>query len=157
MTLTRLLTLTGLTASLISGMAFAGSGHDDLPGEVKARHGLMNNYALNLGILGDMAKGKTDYNAETAALAAANLAAFSGTNQSLLWPDGTDATSLDGSRALPNIWEKRADFDAKEDDLTAAAVALAAVAGTDLAGLQGAMGGVGGACGACHKVYREPK
>ncbi|SDW91157.1 cytochrome c [Litoreibacter albidus] len=140
-----------------AGFAVADTDHSKLPPEIQARHGLMANYAINLGVLGDMAKGKTDYNAELAALASANLAAFASTDQSLLWPEGSDAMTADGSRALPKIWEDRADFDAKSDDLATAATALAAVAGTDLAGLQSAMGGVGGACGACHKVYREPK
>ena len=140
-----------------TGFAFAGAGHDDLTAEVKARHGLMANYSLNLGILGDMAKGKAEYDADLAAVAAANLAAFSSTDQSLLWPADTDTLSTEGTRALAKIWENRADFDAKEGDLAKAAIALAAVAGTDLAGLQAAMGGVGGACGACHKVYRGPK
>ncbi|TDT77654.1 cytochrome c556 [Litoreibacter halocynthiae] len=140
-----------------TGLAFAGPGHDDLPAEVKARHGLMANYALNLGVLGDMAKGKTDYNAEVAAVAAANLAAFAKTDQSLLWPADTDTMSIEGTRALPKIWDDRADFDAKEADMAKAAEMVAGVAGTDLAALQGAMGGVGGACSACHKLYREPK
>ncbi|RLJ41666.1 cytochrome c556 [Litoreibacter meonggei] len=156
MTLIRALATTAMTASLISGMALA-DGHAGPPAEVKARNGLMANYSLNLGILGDMAKGKSDYNADVAAVAAANLAALAGTDQSLLWPTGTDTMSIDGTRALPKIWDAKADFDSKADDLAKAAVALAAVAGTDLAGLQGAMGGVGGACGACHKAYREPK
>jgi cytochrome c556 len=148
--------MTGLTLGLVASTAFA-AGHNDLPAEVKARLGLMANYSLNLGLLGDMAKGKTDYDAGIAAVAAANLAAFANTNQSLLWPIGTDTMSIEGTRALPKIWEAKADFDAKAGDLAKTAMALAAVAGTDLAGLQGAMGGVGGACGACHKVYREPK
>ena len=156
MMLTRVLATTGMAACLLSGMAFA-AGHSGPPAEVKARLGIMNNYSLNLGILGDMAKGTTDYNAEVAAVAAANLAAFSGTDQSLLWPADSDTMSIDGTRALPKIWESMADFNAKAGDLNTAAMALAAVAGTDLAGLQGAMGGVGGACGACHKAYREPQ
>ena len=140
-----------------TSLAFAAPGHDDLPAEVKARHGLMANYALNLGILGDMAKGKTEYNADVAAIAAANLAAFASTDQSLLWPTDTDTMSIEGTRALPKIWDEMVDYNAKEADLAKAALALAAVAGSDLAGLQGAMGGIGGACGACHKVYREPQ
>ena len=39
---------------------------------------------------------------------------------------------------------------------TAAAEAMSAAAGTDLASLQGAMEGLGGACGACHKAFRVP-
>ncbi|SFR48450.1 c-type cytochrome [Litoreibacter janthinus] len=156
MMLPKILATSGLAAVLMSGLAFA-DGHDALPAEVKARNGLMNNYALNLGILGNMAKGTSDYDANVAALAAANLAAFSATDQSLLWTANTDTMSIDGTRALPKIWEDRADFDAKGNDLAMAAKALADVAGTDLAALQGAMGSIGGACGACHKVYREPK
>ena len=156
MKLTRVVTMTGLALGLVAGTAFA-AGHDGPPPAVKARLGLMANLAYNLGVLGEMAKGNTDYNADVAAVAAANLAAFSATDQSLLWTAGTDTGSISGTRALPKIWEAMADFDSKSADLAKASMTFAAAAGADLAGLQGAIGGVGAACGACHKAYREPQ
>ncbi|EPX79105.1 c-type cytochrome [Litoreibacter arenae] len=155
MKLTRVLATAGLAAGLISTMAFA-DGHN-LPAEVKARNGLMANYSLYLGILGDMAKGEREYNEDLALTAAKNLAAFAATDQSLLWPEGTDTMSIDGTRALPKIWEDRADFDAKADDLDKAASAMAQVTDIDLEAIQVSMKDLGGACSACHKPYREPE
>lgn len=155
--LTRILTTTVLAAGIAAGTAFAG-GHAGAPPEIAARNGLMANYSFNLSILGAMAKGETEYNAEVAALAAANLAAVSGTDQTLLWTAGTDNSQMAGmTRATPKIWEDAAGFQKATDDMAMAAAAMADAAGTDLASLQGAMGAVGGACGACHKAYRGPK
>ena len=140
-----------------AGAAFAG-GHAGAPPEIAARNGLMSNYAYNLGILGDMAKGTTEYNAEIAAVAAANLAAVSGTDQSLLWTAGTDNVAMEGkTRATPKIWEDTAGYEKATADLANAAKAMMDAAGTDLAALQGAMGAVGASCGACHKAYRGPR
>ncbi|PTX55801.1 cytochrome c556 [Litoreibacter ponti] len=155
--LTRILTTALLGAGLLASSALAG-GHENTPPEIKARNGLMANYSYNLSILGAMAKGETEYNAEVAAIAAANLAAVTGTDQSLLWTAGTDNAAMQGkTRATPKIWEDSAGFQKASADMAAAAKAMADVAGTDLASLQGAMGAVGGACGTCHKAYRGPK
>lgn len=140
---------TGLT---VATAAFAGS-HSGPP-EVGARSGLMKNYSYNLGILGDMAKGTTEYNAEIAAVAAANLVAVTSMDQSLLWKEGTDNGAIQGTRALPAIWTDTAGFKKAQDDMATAAEGLAAT--SDLAGLQAAMGAAGGACGTCHKAYRAP-
>ena len=63
---------------------------------------------------------------------------------------------VDGSRALPALWENMPDVMSKASDLATAATAMETAAGTDLASLQAGMGAVGGACGACHKAYRVP-
>lgn len=140
------------TSVAIAASAFAG-GHSGPP-EVGARGGLMKNYAFNLGILGAMAKGEMEYDADIAAIASSNLAAVSGTDQSLLWKAGTDNGAIQGTRALPVIWSDAAGFKKASDDMAAAAAAMAGT--SDLAGLQGAMGALGGACGACHKTFRAP-
>ena len=129
----------------------------DVGKAIEARESLMHLYGFHLGTLGGMARGNMDYDADTAQLAADNLAALAALDQSQMWPEGSDQMSTDDTRALPAIWEDRADFDAKAEALTQATASLAEVAGTDLAALQGAMGGVGEACGACHKAYRAPE
>lgn len=60
------------------------------------------------------------------------------------------------TRALPAVWEKKADFDAKMQKLAADASAAAGKA-TTLAALKTAMPGVLKNCGGCHKPYRAEK
>lgn len=139
-----------------AGTAFA-DGHDGAPPEIAARHGLMTNYSFNLSILGAMAKGEAEYNAEIAAVAAANLAAVAGTDQSLLWTAGTDNVAMTGTRAMPKIWEDSAGFEKAGGDMVMTAKVMADAAGTDLASLQAAMSAVGASCSTCHKAYRAPK
>lgn len=124
---------------------------------MKARQGLMQFYAVNLGVLGGMAKGAVPYDAALAGTAAANIAGVSQLNLSMLWPEGSDDMSLDGSRVLPVLWENMADVGAKSAAMREAAAAMQAAAGTDLAALQAAMGPLGAACGDCHKAYRTPE
>lgn len=121
---------------------------------VKARQGLMQLYALNLGVLGGMAQGRTAYDDAAAQEAADNL--YHLTRYSMLgaWPEGTGA-GFAGSRAQPGVWENNADFLARYAALQAGAEAMQAAAGTDLAALQGAMGGLAGACQACHQLFRS--
>ncbi|WP_343115599.1 cytochrome c [Ostreiculturibacter nitratireducens] len=121
---------------------------------IKARQGLMNFYAMNLGPLGAMAKGEMEYDAAAAQVAADNIAGVANLNLGMVWPQGSDNENAQGTRALPAIWADGSDIGAKASDLKAAAEAMQAAAGTDLASLQAAMQGLGAACGACHKAYR---
>lgn len=143
----------GILAVFGAGIAIA---QENVDPAVKARKALMQLYAYNLGQLGAMAKEEAPYDAEAAGNAAANLAALSMLDQSTMWPAGTDSDSMEGSRALPDIWNNIDDVIMKSVALNEAAVAMEAAAGTDLASLQGAIGPVGQACGACHKAYRQP-
>lgn len=124
---------------------------------MKARQGLMQFYAMNLGVLGGMAKGAVPYDAAAASTAAGNIAGVTQLNLSMLWPEGSDDMSLEGSRALPAIWDNMADVGAKSGAMREAAAAMQAAAGTDLAALQAAMGPLGAACSDCHKAYRAPE
>jgi cytochrome c556 len=121
---------------------------------IKARAAIMQLYANNIGQLGAMAKGQTEYNAEAATKAANNLALLVQLDQSTLWPQGTDSESDKNSRALPALWQNFPDVMTKGKALSDAVGTMQAAAGTDLAALQGAMNALGGACGACHKAYR---
>jgi cytochrome c556 len=105
-----------------------------------------------------MAKGEQEFDAAAAGLAASNLAAISATYMPGAWLAGTDNESMDGTAALPALWEANpADVGARAKALSDAAVTLAGAAGT-LEGLRGAIGPVGKACGGCHKPYRaKPK
>jgi cytochrome c556 len=141
----------------LSGAAIADSHVDPaIAGAIKARQSHMQLYAHNLGILGAMAQDKAPYDAEAATNAANNLVALVALNQMSYWPAGSAAGNVDGTRALPAIWEDFPGVMAKVGALTDAAAAMQTAAGTDLDGLKAAMGALGGACGSCHQAYRQP-
>ena len=145
----------------LASVAFAGAvwaaGHAGNPA-VKARKAHMQLYAFNLGVLGGMAKGEIDYDADTAQGAANNLAALSTLNQRRYWPPGTSMDELgDETEALPAIWQEGSKAGEIGGQLAEAAANLAAVAGDGQEALGAAMGPVGGACGTCHKGYRKPQ
>lgn len=139
----------------VAGNAIAESPHD---GAVKARKADMQMRAFNLGILGAMAKGKVEYNAKAASAAAHNLKVLSTLNASAMWPQGSDADAYgDGTTASPAIWSTYPKIVEAAKAFVAAADAMDAAAGKDLASLQGAIGAVGKSCGGCHKPFRVKK
>lgn len=154
-----LVTTLAVGTLLLTSVAFAG-GHNLTPEQqaMKARKSHMGLYAFNLGILGAMAKGESEYDADAASAAANNLVALSGLNQAAYWLPGTDSDSLEGSRALPAIWENIPDVMEKSVAVSAAAQQLAAAADSgDAAALGPAIGGLGKACNACHESYQQPR
>ena len=141
--------------ALMATAAFAAS-HMDPGAEkaIKARQSHMTLYSFNLATLGGMAQDKIPYDAAAAGTAANNLAALGSIDQAAYWVEGTDAGTVEGSKAKAEIWSNMADFEEHEQALTTASAALAEVAGNDLDSLKGAFGDVGKACGACHETYR---
>jgi cytochrome c556 len=123
---------------------------------VDARKAQFTLFAFNLSVLGGMAQGARDYDAAAAQLAADNLFHLTRHDQSRLWPEGSDNMAMDGTRALPAIWDNLEDFAAKFAALQSGAEAMQAVAGTGLDAMRGAMGGIAGACQACHQANRAP-
>lgn len=154
MSVFRKIVLTGAALAMSAGASLA-DGH--MEGAVKARKGLMQLYGHNLGILGAMAKGEMEYDAKVAAAAAGNLQALSTTDQTSLWPQGSDAGSMEGTRALAKMWTTFPAVLENNKAMAAGSAAMSAAAGTGLDGLRGAMGGLGKACKDCHEAYRAPK
>lgn len=150
--------LPALALTLLTPVAALAESHVDkaIAGAIGARQSQMKLYAFNLGLLGDMAKGAVAYDADAAGKAAANLAALTRLDQSRMWPQGSDDMSVDGTRALPALWENLPDVMAKGAATAEAAAGMEAAAGAGLEQLQAALGPLGGACGACHKAYRAP-
>ena len=143
----------GIAAIGLGTFALA-DGHADLDPAVQARQAHMQLLAHNIGVLGGMAQEKIEYDAEAAQTAADNLVALGMIDQSSYWVPGTDTESVEGTKALPALFENLDDVARINEEFSAAAEAMSAAAGTDLAGLQGAMGGLGGTCSACHREYR---
>ena len=123
---------------------------------VAARQGQFKLFAAHVGPLVGMAQGNIEYDAETAQIAADNLARLTGLDQTFLWPEGSDNMSIDGTRALPVIWDDPDGFVARLTALQEGTAAMQAAAGDGLDALRGALGGVGGACSACHEDFRAP-
>lgn len=124
---------------------------------VAARQAQMGLLAYNLGVLGGMARGNMAYDAAVASTAATNVYHLAMVDGSRSWVPGTDTMSIDGTRALPAIWDNPDDFAAKYAALVPAAEVMVTAAGQSLEALQAAMGGLGGACGGCHQAYRQPE
>ncbi|WP_298357466.1 cytochrome c [uncultured Litoreibacter sp.] len=149
-------TILAMSLALATGTVAIAGGHGGNPA-VKARNAHMGLYGYNLGILGDMAKGTTEYNADAAKTAATNLATLAAMDQSSYWPEGTAQGEVEGSRAKAEIWTDGGGIMKHVVELQTASAALADVAGNGLEALQGGIGGAGKVCGDCHKAYRGPR
>ena len=140
-------------ATMAIALPVLAGGHGGNPAQ-DARNAHMNLYGFNLGALGAMAKGDVEFDAAIAQEHAANLVALSGMSENGYWVEGTSSEELEGSRALPAIWENMDDFMAKSQALHAAAMAMDV---SSLDGLRAGMGGIGRTCGSCHEDYRQPE
>ncbi|WP_020682264.1 c-type cytochrome [Marinobacterium rhizophilum] len=154
--------LKGIAATLVTVSALGSSGAfaQDVEKIIEARQSLMHLYAFNLGTVGEMAKGNTEYDAQLAATAAQNLLALAQMNSDRLWPQGSskvDPGLEDTTRALPEIWTTMPKLSEKHTDLTTALETFATVAGKDLASLRGGMKAVGDGCKGCHQDFRAKK
>ena len=137
----------GLIASLVlvGGVALAKEGVQDPT--VKARMDLMSTIGMNTRVLGDMAGGKTEFDAAAAEAAKAALIAASNDVAAKFEVQATDPVA----EAKPEIWTNWDDFVAKAAALTAAA---SAVDTSSAATIQAGLGAIGGSCRDCHSAYR---
>ena len=155
MSILRNLALAATSIAIIGTSAAVAQGNFRFP--VKARQGQMATLAVNLGILGGMAKGEMDYNAELAQTAADNIAAVSSLNMMPLFPEGSDSESFDGTRAKPSVWADNADFLSEWENLGKQAMAMQEVASNGAEALGPAMGGLGKSCQSCHETHQVPR
>jgi cytochrome c556 len=104
----------------------------------------------NFSILGAMAQEKRPYSKETAVRSADIVAALAD------YPHGFfgEGTDKGETKAKPEIWQKRTDFDAKMEKMIGEAKKLPQAARGDLASLKKAVADTGSACKACHDDYR---
>jgi cytochrome c556 len=120
---------------------------------VKYRKAAYSLLGLHFGSLAAMAQGKKHYNKEEA-IRDADFAAMVATEPRLHFGEGTDMVA--DTRAKPEIWTKRADFDQKMDRMVNETSKLPQVARNgDLAALKKAVADTGAACKACHDDYRN--
>ena len=141
----------------IAGVAIAQDGPHDKA--IKARQSMFQIYSYSMGVLGAMAKGEIEYNAEVAQEMASNLNSAANLGQSTFWPAGSDNSNPENARtrALPALWETFPAVLEKGEDLKTAAAVLATEAGNGLDALKSSMGGVGKSCKGCHDEFRAKK
>jgi cytochrome c556 len=150
----RTLLLAAGFAAALSTSATAQSPYD-MP--IAARQGVMAIMAINMGVLGGMARGKIDYDADAAQTAANALHGISMIDYTSLFPEGSDNMNLDNTRADFPIWDNAAGFTAEWAKVQMAAPVLAAEAGNGKDAMVTALGGIGGTCKSCHKAFRGPE
>jgi cytochrome c556 len=118
--------------------------------QVKYRRAAYNVIALNFGSLGAMAQDKKPFNQDEA-VRNADIVAILATTPKGFFGEGTDKDT----KAKPEIWSKRADFDDKMEKMIAQAQKLPAAArGGDGAAFKKQVGDTAAACKACHDDYR---
>jgi cytochrome c556 len=117
--------------------------------QIKYRKSAYALMGLNFASLGAMAQDKKPFNKEEAARNAEFVALLATVPKSY-FGEGTDKDT----KAKPEIWQKRADFDAKMDKMVSEAQKLPAAVQAGEAALKKQVADTGAACKACHDDYR---
>ena len=118
---------------------------------IKQRQSAYAVLGYNFSNLAAMAQEKKPYNKDEAARSADIVAALAD------YPKGhfTEGTEKGrDTRAKPEIWKNRSDFDSKMDKMVSETKKLPQAARADLPTLKKAVADSGAACKACHDDYR---
>jgi len=119
---------------------------------LKYRKAVYQTLVWNFGPMSAMAQGKVPFNAAEFEMRAARVAALTPMLSEAYSAESQTAT---GSKAKPELWSNRADFDAKLKDLVDRSATLATVAkGRDEAKTKAAFLDTAGTCKACHDKYK---
>ena len=152
---TRKLGLGATAIVLAAAISVASTSHAQNTMELsKERVALMKEMGKNLGMIGRVVKGEmeADYPnlADAAEVIRDNAIKVRG-----LFPPGSGGSE---TRALPVIWEKKADFDEGFTKLADAAGAFAVEANTGgMVNIETSFRAMAATCGACHREYRAEK
>lgn len=120
---------------------------------LKYRKAVYQTSRWNFAPMGAMAQDKIPYDATEFAMRAGRVAALT---PMLSESYVGETRGMAESKAKPEIWSNRADFDAKMKDLVDRSATLAAVAKSgDAAKSKAAFMDTANACKACHDKYRE--
>ena len=139
-------------AAAVAAAAFAVAQAQVKPEDhIKQRRAGYAVLGFNFANLAAMAQEKKPYNRDEAARSADLVAALSD------YPQGhfTEGTDKGDTKARPEIWKNRADFDEKMKNMIAEAKRLPQAARADLATLKKAVGDTGRTCKACHDDFRN--
>lgn len=141
-------------AAIALGLTFAATGAFAQAPEIAQRQNAMKAVGGAVGQIAPVIRNERPWDgaavAQQAQTVATNLTAAKA-----MFPAGSTA---DNSRALPAVWEKKADFDSLMDRAAGVATNLAQLASANNeAGFRAAFPQLGQACGACHTPYRRPQ
>ena len=119
---------------------------------LKYRKAVYQAIAWNFGPMSAMAQGKVPYEAKEFEMRAQRVAALTPMLSESYSPDTQAVT---GSKAKPELWSNRADFDAKMKTLVERSATLASVSkGGDFEKSKAAFLDTANACKSCHDKYR---
>jgi len=119
---------------------------------LKYRKAVYQTLVWNFAPMSAMAQGKVPFNAAEFEMRAARVAALT---PMLAEAYSAESQNVTGSKAKPELWSNRADFDAKLQDLVDRSATLATVArGRDEAKTKAAFFDTAGTCKACHDKYK---
>jgi cytochrome c556 len=141
-----------LALALCAGIAAVAQAQIKPENQLKLRKSAYALMGYSFAPLAAMAEGKRPYSKEDA-IRSADLLAQVATVPRSMFGEGTD--KVGETRAKPEIWTHRADFDAKMNKMVEEVGKLPQVArGGDEAALKKAVHDVDDACNACHDEYR---
>jgi len=149
MSIPALIALAGLALSPL-----AVSHYDDKEVHQSYRQSWFALLAANFGPMVAMVKGEIPWDENLMASYADQLAALTTLDVLRGFPDGSDKGT---TRAKPEIWTNKADFEKKLDNLKAEVNALQSVAntGTDRKAIAAGVAATGKACKSCHDEYKS--
>ncbi len=148
-----LLTLLAVAAVGAAAMATAQSGPSIAELQITYRQGIYNVIGGNFAPLGAMVNGKRAWDAKNAALRAERVA-YLAQMAPEAFPDGSDKGAA--TKAKPEIWTNRAEFDKLMKDLLDKTQNLATVAKSgDQAKIKAAFGSAADTCKACHDKFKN--
>lgn len=146
------MTVWPLAAAAFAALTIAAYAQDKAP-QVE-RWELMDAIGKEVKTMGGMAKREIPYDAATVENGL-DVVIANGTKFPTLFPEGSE-TGHD-TRALPAIWDNKADFDAKAAAMVEAAEAAKAAAPNGLEAFTAEFRNLGQSCRACHTDYRAEK
>jgi len=119
---------------------------------LKYRKAVYQAIAWNFGPMSAMAQGKVPYEAKEFEMRAQRVAALTPMLSESYSPE---TQSVTGSKAKPELWSNRADFDAKMKTLVDRSATLASVSkGGDFEKSKAAFLDTANACKSCHDKYK---
>ncbi len=143
--------LFGMTAALTC-FSFAATAELKVEDATKYRQGVFQAFKWNLGPMGAMVKGETEFNEEKFNMHAERLAQLS----SMPWEGFIAGSFSKNTAALPKIENDREGYQKQIDNFQKAASNLAAAAKTnEMKNIGPAFAQAGRSCKSCHDKYKD--
>ncbi len=145
--------MVAVTMGLILGLSASALAVDEPENVIKYRQSVMKAMGGHAAAIAGVVKGEVSY-VDHVAAHARGIHEMSKLVPGL-FPEGTSQFEFANTRALPEIWDQRAKFEAATKELKAQSAKLVEVAGRgDVAEIGAQLLNLGKACGGCHKPFR---